>query len=135
MHLDWTTLLSRLLEQLIRKVHGPYRDTDEDDDLNCGNTKIKMQIWSLQFWQSIWNCFSVAITTAMIIPSIKLSNNITRIIAFILLHEKFLQSDWLRAVIFQLNLKYLHVKITKTFAGSSINEWYFEIVVRNFTSR
>ena len=27
-------------------------------------------------------------------------------------HEKFLQSDWLRAVVFQLNLKYLHVKIT-----------------------
>ena len=30
----------------------------------------------------------------------------------ILLHEKFVQSDWLRAVVFQLNLKYLHVKIT-----------------------
>ena len=30
----------------------------------------------------------------------------------ILLHEKFLQFDWLRAVAFQLNLKYLHVKIT-----------------------
>ena len=28
-------------------------------------------------------------------------------------HEKFLQFDWLRAVVFQLNLKYLHVKITK----------------------
>ena len=31
---------------------------------------------------------------------------------FILLHEKFLQFDWLRAVAFQLNLKYLHGKIT-----------------------
>ena len=30
---------------------------------------------------------------------------------FTLLHEKFLQFDWLRAVVFQLNLKYLHVKI------------------------
>ena len=30
----------------------------------------------------------------------------------ILLHEKFLQFDWLKAVVFQLNLKYLHVKIT-----------------------
>ena len=29
-----------------------------------------------------------------------------------LLHDKFLQFDWLRAVVFQLNLKYLHVKIT-----------------------
>ena len=36
-----------------------------------------------------------------------------RLISFILLHEKFLQFDWLRAVVFQLNLKYLHVKITK----------------------
>ena len=32
---------------------------------------------------------------------------------FIPLHEKFLQFDWLRAVVFQLNLKYPHVKITK----------------------
>ena len=31
----------------------------------------------------------------------------------ILLPEKFLQLDWLRAVVFQLNLKYLHGKITK----------------------
>ena len=30
----------------------------------------------------------------------------------IILQEKFLQFDWLRAVVFQLNLKYLHVKIT-----------------------
>ena len=34
------------------------------------------------------------------------------IIRFILLHEKFLQFDWLRVVVFQLNLKYLRVKIT-----------------------
>ena len=39
------------------------------------------------------------------LPSFKLS-------PLILLHEKFLQFDWLRAVVFQLNLKYLHVKIT-----------------------
>ena len=30
----------------------------------------------------------------------------------ILLHEKFLKFDWLKAVVFQINLKYLHVKIT-----------------------
>ena len=35
-----------------------------------------------------------------------------RVKVLILLHQKFLQSDWLRAVVFQLNLKYLHVKIT-----------------------
>ena len=43
-------------------------------------------------------------------------------IIIILLHEKFLQFDRLRAVVFQLNLKYLNVKIYKTFAGSSINK-------------
>ena len=31
----------------------------------------------------------------------------------ILLHGRFLQFDLLRAVEFQLNLKYLHVRITK----------------------
>ena len=36
----------------------------------------------------------------------------TPVSTFILLYEKFLQFDWLRAVVFQLNLKYLHVKIT-----------------------
>ena len=34
------------------------------------------------------------------------------IIQLILLQEKFLQFDWLRAVVFQLNLKYPRVKIT-----------------------
>ena len=37
---------------------------------------------------------------------------ICRISKFILLYEKFWRFDWLRAVSFQLNLKYLHVKIT-----------------------
>ena len=41
-----------------------------------------------------------------------LTNSESEINGFILLHEKFLQFDWLRAVLFQLNLKYLHVKIT-----------------------
>ena len=46
----------------------------------------------------------------------------SKIFGVILLHEKFLQFHWLRAVVFQLNLKYLHVKITKPFEGSSINK-------------
>ena len=41
---------------------------------------------------------------------------------FILLDEKFPQIDWLRAVVSQLNLKYLHVKITNFIAGSSVNK-------------
>ena len=36
------------------------------------------------------------------------------IIIVILLPEKFLPFDWLRAEVFHLNLKYLHVKITVT---------------------
>ena len=35
------------------------------------------------------------------------------ILVVILLHENFLQYfDWVRIVVFQLNLNYLHVKIT-----------------------
>ena len=37
---------------------------------------------------------------------------IITIIIIIILHKKFLQFAWLRAVVFQLNLKYPHVKIT-----------------------
>ena len=45
------------------------------------------------------------------------------IIALILLHEKFLPFDLLRAVILQLNLKYLHVNLNyKPFVDSSINK-------------
>ena len=41
----------------------------------------------------------------------------------ILLHEKFLQFDWLRVVVFQLNLKYLHeCENYKPFLGSSIKK-------------
>ena len=46
----------------------------------------------------------------------------------VLLNEKFLQLAWLRAVAFQLNLKYLHVKITKLLRVVV----YFKIV-SNFT--
>ena len=42
----------------------------------------------------------------------KRMQKISAVNTIILLHEKFLQFDWLRAVVFQLNLKYLHVKIT-----------------------
>ena len=40
----------------------------------------------------------------------------SRVFRIILLLEKLMKFDWLRAVVFQLNLKYLHVKIT-TFCG------------------
>ena len=64
------------------------------------------------------NCMASAMKyisgQVLVIRSVKsLSSGISVII---LLHEKFLPFDWLRAVVFQLNLKYLHVKIT-TFCG------------------
>ena len=59
-------------------------DDDEDDDYNHNYNKILKSDW---------------LSTVLIS-------------AFILLHEKLLRFDWLRAAVFQLNLKYLHVKIT-----------------------
>ena len=56
------------------------------------------------------------------------------ITTIIVLHEKFLQFDWLRAVVFQLNLKYLQVKITNLLRvvvqtnNSMICTWYFKII-------
>ena len=46
--------------------------------------------------------------------SLTKTERITQILRFILIPETFLQFDWLRADVFQLNLKYLHVKITVT---------------------
>ena len=44
----------------------------------------------------------------------KMTTNENKIFVIVLLPEEFLQFDWLRAVVFQLNLKHLHVKITVT---------------------
>ena len=38
-------------------------------------------------------------------------NKSVKMFVIILLPEKFLQFDWLRADVFQLNLKHLHVKL------------------------
>ena len=62
------------------------------------------------------------IRTLSMAPSISVLTRFDCILYFILLHEIFLQFDWLRAVVFQLNLKYLLVKITKPSTGSSINK-------------
>ena len=51
------------------------------------------------------------------------------IYAFILLHEKFLQLDCLRAMVFQLNLKRCTCENYKTCAGSSINKLYHDLYV------
>ena len=62
------------------------------------------------------NGFMIALaTSALVSPHYFQSGNfviMSPISAVELLHEKFLQFDWLRAVVFLLNLKYLRVKIT-----------------------
>ena len=56
--------------------------------------------------------FHILILHCIVVLVYKIKNDKNNfIIFFILLHEKFLQFDWLRAVVFELNLKYLHVKI------------------------
>ena len=59
---------------------------------------------------SLITTFNNAITLMWLVLSSP-NFNITNL-KVILLHEKLLQFDWLGAVTFQLNLKYLHVKIT-----------------------
>ena len=51
---------------------------------------------------------------------------------FILLHEEFLQFDWLRAVVFQLNLKYCEniVKITNL-----LRDLYVIFGINTYTTR
>ena len=66
--------------------------------------------------------------------SISLLWELNYIFMFILLHEKFLQFDWIRAVVIQLNLKHLHVKITKPFASSSFTQiiaWFVRDIWHN----
>ena len=63
-----------------------------------------------QKFRSKWRT-RVRIESLMATKSCKEMYGISTII---LLPEKFLQYDWLRADVFQLNLKYLHVKVTVT---------------------
>ena len=71
------------------------------------------------------------------------SHRFTWFLILILLHGKFLQFNWLRAVVFQLNLKHPHVKITKPLRvvvykqiiawfvrdiWHRYHSWYFKIV-------
>ena len=108
---------------------------------------LKINCWESanQHWKLVKSCKTVFYK---FIRGAVLHNFLVIVIIsiIILLHEKFLQFDWLRAVVFQRNLKYLHVKIT-TFCGywykqiiawfvldisHKYHSWYFKIV-SNFT--
>ena len=60
--------------------------------------------------QAVMLSFNLVIVIVIVIVVFYLAH--CEITFFIRLHEKFLQFDWLGAVVFQLNLKYLHMKIT-----------------------
>ena len=62
-----------------------------------------------EFVNTLYTFLNRCIHTAIFNSNYK---NVQTIMIIMLLHEKFLQFDWLRAVVFQLNLKYPHVKIT-----------------------
>ena len=85
----------------------------------------RSDVWhpSLRHWKR-WN-FDRLLTETFVYASIVASFN-----AFILLPEKFLSFDWLRAEVFQLNLKYLHVKITVTITKSSRRTSYAKMAER-----
>ena len=93
-----TKLLSRLSHRVYRRLSSPVllrKLTNHNETGTHG--KYEFGNWSC-FRDRYWRRAG------------QLSTVIT---VFIQLHEKFLQFDWLRAVVFKLNLKYLHLKITK----------------------
>ena len=61
---------------------------------------------------SLWVCFCATEDIDIVVELTFCGRCGSGITLLILLHDKFLQFDWLRAVVFHLNLKYLHVKIT-----------------------
>ena len=67
--------------------------------------KLRNRSWKKSKWTQLW-------LPSHIFRRIDLSN--VEVNFIILLPEKFLPFDWLRAEVFQLNLKYLNVKITVT---------------------
>ena len=71
-----------------------------------------MQSQSLTTLPSLGTSLKVEFKVPKFRQNGKLGQPGSRIWPFIPLHEKLLQFDWVRAVVFQLNLKYLHVEIT-----------------------
>ena len=73
------------------------------DDKNCYANKFSKTTISIRFL-IFFKFFDPCLCSVFAVLCIS---------SLILLHEKFLQFDWLRAVVFRLNFKYAHVKITK----------------------
>ena len=104
---------------LLEKVFGDvlYRKLAFFDHKNIDLKKSQNLRFSKgvspRFWSKISNCFFFQANLAYkhFLAAFQIENQ-PFLTIIILLHEKFLQFDGLRAVVFQLNLKYPHVKIT-----------------------
>ena len=85
-------------------------------------TKTKESGWYANIFHIHSNMFLLflSFTASLSILVFDISKMAYWIACFILLPEKFLQFNRLRAEVFHLNLKYLHVKITVTMANHEI---------------
>ena len=78
------------------------------EKLKCEIKLSKKQLDDKSYvYVHLLKCFCTLNNERSVVNSI----HVHSISPIILLYEKFLQFDWLRAVVFQLNSKYLHVKI------------------------
>ena len=108
---SWTSIQSfRILQKEMPTFH----------ELNEMESYKRDKVWSSAILLFKWLFRFAAVAVVVCIKEI------------ILLHEKFLQFDWLRAVVFQLNLKYLHVKITNllwvvVYTYNSLTEKYGDL--------
>ena len=86
-------------------------------------TRFMEEMSYVLFSQKVFCLCSCSLSFSLPITFTILAANIFRFLTTVLIfscfvsnvilpQEKFLQFDWPRAVVFQLNLKYLHVKIT-----------------------
>ena len=84
------------------------------DAQEIGITYEMMQVRKCMIYSQIVTVMSISISGAVSKSTFRslFYKGFSIIFPIILLHEKFLQFDWLRAVVFPLNLKYPHVKIT-----------------------
>ena len=83
----------------LEKGRGKYHNVFIHDPANYGKSFMVSPL------KVIYQAFSNPITGSIAL----IGAEEAEIHIFILLHEKLLQFHWLRAVVFQLNLKYLHV--------------------------
>ena len=121
---------------------------DWEEEVHCDESSkialIKQDI-DRKKWSQVNSALIGCVSSPSLVKTEKMAEGFTLIVkkkrpiyslkmaitAILLLHEKFLQFNWLRAVVFQLNLKYVHVKITNPLGvvvltnNSRICTWYF----------